>query len=302
MKDQRKTEITVGITVVLGLIILLWIFGWAKNLTLASEDYNLLIRFDNVAGLEIGDNVTVNGVRKGFVKEMQIINDHVLVTASIEKDVVLKHDAVFTLNMLDLMGGKRIEIYPGTSEENLDRSGIQTGKFLSDIPSVMAVFGSVEDDLVVMLKEMRTTLTSINSYLSDKQLETNIKSSLQNLSEVSSKLKLLIDENRENLNTITVNTAELTRKTNEFIDSNRTAMSKSITKINEVLKSTDELISKINSVADETLQKENNLGKLLYDENLMNDISQSLEQLNKLTSILIQQLQGKGINVDANIF
>lgn len=302
MKDERKTEIRVGITVVFGLIILLWILGWAKNFTFSSTDRDIIIKFKNVAGLEIGDNATVNGVRKGFVKNMQIKGDDVLVTISIDGDTDLREDARFTLNMLDLMGGKRVEIYPGLSENKLDPNKIYYGDFLSDIPSVMAVFGSVEEDLIALLKDIRITLSSMNKYLTDEKMESNVKTSLSNLAEVSRKLNLVIDENREDIKKLTENTADLTKGAINFLDSNKVLMSESIQNLNDVLKQTDELISRINKVADETLQQENNLGKLLYDESLMNDIRSSIEQLNKLTTILVEQLQGKGIKVDANIF
>ena len=66
MKDQRKTEIKVGITVLLGLIIFLWVLGWAKNWTVNSQRKEIIVEFSSVAGLEVGDPVTINGVRKGY--------------------------------------------------------------------------------------------------------------------------------------------------------------------------------------------------------------------------------------------
>src|SRR5690606_7773124 len=191
---------------------------------------------------------------------------------------------------------------PGTSEQMLDTEKIYSGQFLSDIPSVMAVFGSVQDDLVMMLKDIRTTLSSLNSYLEDEKMESNIKNSLANLSDVSRKLNEMIDENRENVQSLTHNTVELTNDAKEFLDTNKQSMHESINKINKVLEQTEKLISKLNQVADETVQQQNNFGKLLYDENLMNNIQTSLEQLNKLSTMLVDQLQGKGIKVDANIF
>jgi phospholipid/cholesterol/gamma-HCH transport system substrate-binding protein len=302
MKNERKTEIRVGLTVLAGLILFLWILGWAKNFSIRSTDRDILVKFNNVAGLEIGDNVTVNGVRKGFVKDMSIERSDVIVTLSLDRKVDLKDDAVFTLNMLDLMGGKRVEIFPGNSQKNLDPGRVYTGEFLSDIPSVMAVFGSVEDDLVSLLKDIRITLSSMNEYLTDEKVESNVKNSLTNLSEISRKLNLMIDENRDNINILTQNTVELTDEASQFIKSNKNDLTESISKVKDVLEKTDELLIKINRFTDQTIQKENNLGKILYDEKFMTDIQSALDQLNKLTTILVDQLQGKGINVDANIF
>lgn len=302
MKDQRKSEIRVGVTVVFGLIILLWILGWAKNFTLHSTDRDVKISFNNVAGLEIGDNVTVNGVRKGFVKDMKVERSSVLVTVTLDGDVDLREDALFTLNMLDLMGGKRIEIFPGTFEGKLNTDKIHQGEFLSDIPTVMAAFGLVQDDLTSLLKDIRITLTSMNSYLTDEQMERDIKISLRNLAVVSEKLNQMINENRESVKTLTQNTVELTDEAKEFIRNNKEELSESISKIKEVLHNTDDLLSKLNKLAEDTVEKENTLGKLLYDEKIADDLKSSLEQINKLTKIIVDQLQGKGIKVDANIF
>lgn len=302
MKNERKTEIKVGVTVVFGLLILLWILGWAKNFTLHSTDRDVKISFNNVAGLEIGDNVTVNGVRKGFVKSMKVESRSVLVTVTVEGDVDLREDAHFTLNMLDLMGGKRIEIFPGSSEVKLNTEKVQTGEFLSDIPTVMAAFGPVQDDLTSLLKDIRITLTSMNSYLTDEQMERDIKISLRNLAITSEKLNQMINENREGIKTLTQNTVELTDEAKEFISNNKDELSASVSKVKEVLENTDILLARLNKLAEDTIEKENTLGKLLYDERISNDLKSSLDQLNKLTKILVDQLQGKGIKVDANIF
>ena len=150
MKDERKTEIRVGLTVLIGILVFIWILGWAKNFSIKSNEHFVKVRFTNVSGLEIGDQVTVNGMRKGYVKEMLVEPNNVLVELSIENDVQLKEDATFAISMLDLMGGKKIEVFPGTSLNTYDNKKISEGKFYADIPSVMSLFGSVQDDLVTV--------------------------------------------------------------------------------------------------------------------------------------------------------
>ena len=163
MKDQRKTEIRVGITVIVGLILFLWILGWAKNFSFVSNEKEITVVFKNVAGLEIGDNVTVNGVRKGYVKGMQIKNNQVFVLLSLDKDVNLSKDASFAVAMLDLMGGKRIEIQPGNSTEPFDYNTVHKGKFFADIPYVMSMVGNMQEDIAGSLKDIKVTLKSLNN-------------------------------------------------------------------------------------------------------------------------------------------
>jgi phospholipid/cholesterol/gamma-HCH transport system substrate-binding protein len=302
MKDQRKTEIRVGITVIVGLIIFIWILGWAKNFSLSSDQKTLLVKFNSVSGLEVGDNVSVNGVRKGFVESFKLEGDKVIVSLSLDSDVKLQKDATFSISMLDLMGGKKVNINPGMSPQPLNYNEVQTGIFYADIPEVMSMLGKVEGDIPAIIKDIKITLSSLNNYLTDNDLNTDIKSSLSNLSKASKKLNILLDENREGINQLTQNTVKLTQNVNDFLNENKSSLKSSVEELNKVLTQTDSLLISVNTFSGEIKNKKNNIGKILYDDKLYDNLSQSLTQLNELTKILIEQLKGKGVNVDANIF
>lgn len=302
MKDEKKTEIKVGITVLLGILIFIWILGWAKNISLQSNEQPIDVRFDNVAGLEIGDPVTVNGVKKGYVESMKVEQNHVIVKMMINDDVKLKQDATFAISMLDLMGGKKVEVFPGESVVPFDKNKLAVGKFYADIPSVMSLFGSVQDDLVTILKDVKISLHSMNKYLTDEKLSNNVQSSMANLNELTNKLNIILNENRNDIKTLTTNTVELTQKSNEMLTENKENIKEIISNLKIVFLKSDSLLTDLNSLTKETMNQQNNIGKFLYDENIIKDLKQSLKQVNELTSILIEQLKNKGVNVDANIF
>ncbi|MGE5810875.1 MAG: MlaD family protein, partial [Ignavibacteria bacterium] len=260
MKDQRRTEIKVGITVITGLLIFLWIFGWAKNFSLTPAERTLKVKFDSVAGLEIGDNVTVNGVRKGIVEDFLIEGENVIVSLSISNDIVLKKDASFAVSMLDLMGGKKIDINPGSAGEELDYNQVQSGIFYADIPSVMSMVGTVQDDLYAAIKDVKIILSTLNDYLTDKKLNNDVRNSISNLNEMTGKLNLMIDENRDNLKQVTSSSARFTEKANNFLDRNEEGINESINEFKSVLERSDSLLMKLNSFADEMRNRENTLG------------------------------------------
>lgn len=302
MKDERKTEIRVGLTVLIGILVFIWILGWAKNFSIKSNEHVVKVRFTNVSGLEIGDQVTVNGMRKGYVKEMLVEPNNVLVELSIENDVQLKEDATFAISMLDLMGGKKIEVFPGTSLNTYDNKKISEGTFYADIPSVMSLFGSVQDDLVTVLKDVKISLHSLNKYLTDDKLSSDVKTSLSNLSLLTNKLNLMISENRSDVRSLTRNAVELTETSNKLLISNKENIDQLFVDLKNVFQKSDSLLFDLNYLTKETKNQQNNVGKLLYDENIINDLKQTLKQVNELTSILIDQLKNDGVNVDANIF
>lgn len=302
MRNERKTEIRVGLTVLVGILVFIWILGWAKNFSIRSNEHVIKVRFANVSGLEIGDQVTVNGMRKGYVKEMIVEPNNVLVELSIENDVQLKEDASFAISMLDLMGGKKIEVFPGTSSRVYDNNKISEGKFYADIPSVMSLFGSVQDDLVTVLRDVKISLHSMNNYLTDDKLNADVKKSLSNLSLLTEKLNAMISENRNDVRSLTQNAVELTETSNKILLTNKDNIDQLFIDLKSVFQKSDTLLTSLNSLTTETVNQQNNVGKLLYDENLIKDLKQTLKQVNELTSILIDQLKNDGVNVDANVF
>jgi phospholipid/cholesterol/gamma-HCH transport system substrate-binding protein len=301
MKDQRKTEIKVGIMAVAGLIIFLWILGWAKNFSFSSTEHELLIRFPEVAGLEVGDYVTVNGVRKGNVQDISVRGEDVLVKVNLSNDIVLKKDAVIAVMMLDLMGGKKIEIKPGVSDQNLNIKEVLQGQFFADIPSVMSLVGTVQDDLLASIKDIRVTLTSLNKYLTDEDLNRDLKSSVNNLNSALVKLNSVLDKNRKSIDEITANTAELTRNANSFLTENKEDLSETVKDLRKVIIKTDSLLAVVNNIASETSSGKNNLGRLLNDKEFFNNIEMTVKQLNELTRIMNEQLKGDGLKVDADV-
>ncbi len=301
MKDQSKTEIKVGIMVVAGVLVFLWVLGWAKNFSFTANDIYLQVRFPTVAGLAIGDPVTINGVRKGNVDDFKIESDDVIVRVKLESDVKLKEDASFEISMLDLMGGKKINISPGESTQPIDFNKIQQGEFQADIPMVMSMLGKMQGDLNGTIKDVRVTLSSLNNYLTDQKLNENIKVTAANLKDLTIKMNTLIDRNQEDLKKITSNTAEITSDAKDLIRNNKESIQSSISDLKSILGKSDSLLTKLNSLADETTARKNNIGKLLYDEDLYNNLNGTLKDVKELTKIILEQLKGDGLNVDANV-
>ncbi|MBA4250241.1 MAG: ABC transporter substrate-binding protein [Chlorobiaceae bacterium] len=301
MKDNRKTELKVGVTVFLSLLTMIIIFGWAKNISLTSSQQVIDIEFKNVAGLEDGDNVTVNGVRSGFVESITVYNEKVLVKISLNKNINLKSNAKFSVSMIDLMGGKKIEVFPGTTEEELDLSKVQIGEFYADIPTVMATIGSLGDDIPLLVKQVNSSLESIQIFLKDEKFSNELKSTLSNLSTLTFKLNKLIDVNNENIKRLADNSVELTEEAKKMLAENRENLKLSVEAIINLTAKSDTLVTNLNSLVEETKAQKNNAGRILYDEALINNLSETLKTTKELTKILLEQLKGEGINIDAKI-
>lgn len=302
MRNPRATEIKVGVTVLLGLLVFIWVLGWAKNFSVSSSDNLVQVRFNKVSGLEIGNNVTVNGVRKGVVKDFFIQGSSVIVTLSVSNEIQLKKDAQFSLESTDLMGGRKIEIDPGISDESIDYSVIQQGNYITDIAGMISLFSDIQDKISIIANESVKTLQGINSLLEDETFIQGLRTSVTNLNNVTAKLDVMIAENQENIKLISENTKEITAETKLFLKENKQDLEKSLQNLNSVLIKSDSLLTSINYLTQETASGRNNLGKILYDDSLYYNLTQSMEMLKKLSGLILEQLQTDGLKVDAYIF
>jgi phospholipid/cholesterol/gamma-HCH transport system substrate-binding protein len=301
MNSEKKTEIRVGITIFAALVLLVLVYGWAKNFSLTSDDKLLQITFPTVAGLEIGDMVSVNGVRKGLVESITTDDNYALVHAKFNEEVNLREDATFSIMMLDLMGGKKIEIKSGNSSKSLDYAKKQKGNFSGDISTAMATLNSVESDLVDVIGELKTSLQSANSIFGNTEFTNNITSALTQIRMLSENLNKMVLNNREVFEQTLVNAKKITEKTNTILDQNSNQITSVLGNLDSTLTSSNELISKLAVLTDEVANSENNLGKILYDDNLLNDLRTSLKQINELTRTINDQLKSGGLEVKADV-
>jgi phospholipid/cholesterol/gamma-HCH transport system substrate-binding protein len=302
MRNPRATEIKVGVTVLLGLLVFIWVLGWAKSFSLSSSDNLVNVKFSKVSGLEIGNNVTVNGVRKGHVKDFVIQGSHVIVTLSISDEIQLKKDAQFSLESTDLMGGRKIEVNPGNSDENLNLSDIQQGEYITDIAGVISLFSDIQDKITIIANESVKTLQGINSLLGDENFIQGLRTSVDNLNNLTAKLDRVLSENQQNIKEIAENTKEITSDTKVLIKENKENFENSLNNLNAVLLKSDSLITSLNYLAQETAMGGNNLGKILYDDSLYYNLTGSIKLLKELSKVFLEQIKTDGLKVDANIF
>lgn len=301
MKREKKTEIRVGITVTLGILIFIWILGWAKNFSFTSHYNSLKVQFKNTSGLNVGDEVTVNGVKKGFVDNISLHDSGVVLTLAIGNEVHLYKDASFSIAMLDLMGGKKVEISSGTTGIELDFNKLYHGKFLNDLPTSIADLGKIQNNIANTLSKLDTTLTGVNELLGDKEFKAGIKSAISNMNNVSIQFSELLNKNKNILNSLISNANTLTVNADSMFKENRKNIKFTLNNLNILSLRADTLFQLSNRFMAEIKGQKNNLGKMIYNKSFYTNLDSTLIRLNELTKLLLLQLKNEGLNVDANI-
>jgi len=134
MKITQGQKVKIGLFTALGIAVLVaGIFFIGNQKSLFSSTFTIKGVFNNVNGLQVGNNVRFAGINVGVVDQIQIINDtSVSVALMVNNDVkkFIKSDARMAIGSDGLMGDKLITILPG---------GANTTQMIEDGAEITAV-------------------------------------------------------------------------------------------------------------------------------------------------------------------
>lgn len=287
MKEQQKNEIKVGATVLIGLAVLLFGFATFKNWSVGAKEYELRLFFPASAGLEVGDQVTVNGVRAGKVESVLLQDGGVQVHARLAADIAVKRDARAVIQMLELMGGKKIEIRQGSEGPDLEAGTLLVGTVDPDIAGALGLLGEMQGNVRDIGVQADSLLRGINAVVGDRAFITALKQSVANLHAVSADLRGYVARNNHNLDALTVNAVALTERVDTLLAELQPAVRGSLRGADRVLGGADSLIGEVRGLVDEIRDSRGLLHTALHDTTFVRRLDAMLVKLDTLSSIII---------------
>lgn len=305
MQRSHKNEVIVGLFTLIAISVLLAMTFIIRGST-GLNPYKVRTTFPNVAGLEIGSPVLVQGFRVGRVMEMLpgMGDDgipHVIVVMNIARTIPIYEDARVYLVQQGFIGDKRLEIDPGNSRSPEIKDGfVLHGVPPADLQALFAKAGEMLDDLAVTLKNVR-------EFTSDESRIAQIDDTLRNINDSTSKLNAMLDENRESIRATTANVEELSRRTIALSEQANSVLESAEVNISQIGESARTLVADFNSTrlelearlktiverADSVGENANEL--LITSREEVEDISRILQRTARtLDELLVEVNRGEG--------
>lgn len=169
MKITPAQKTKIGIFTFIGLAVLIFaIFFIGNQKSLFSSTIKLTGVFNNVNGLQVGNNVRFAGINVGVVDGIDIQNDtSVRVTLSIENDVqkFIKKDAKMSIGSDGLMGDKLMAISPGgANTTEMVKDGQQIGAVNPmDVDKIITKVTQMADDAASLINSLSQIVGKVNS-------------------------------------------------------------------------------------------------------------------------------------------
>ena len=287
MKITR--EVKTGIVAVSVIALFIWGFNFMKGLNLfdgPSKTY--LTEYDNVQGLNTSSVVTINGVDVGKVVNIKFNSEpekrgNLIVEFSVETDFEFSKKSIAKIYSASLMGGKSLAIVPSYEGEMAKPGDFLQGEIESDI------FSSVTEKLNPLQAKVENVIVSADSLMTgltdvlDAKSRKNLKSSIEELNETIINFKIisesagrLIKENEKKLGATLTNTELMTRNFAKLSDTLINA------NLGLTVKNLETTLTNLNKILAGVEAGDGTLGKLLKDEGMYNNLTNSSKELEEL--------------------
>jgi len=311
MMTDRKKEIRVGIVALLSLIVLIAGITIGKGLIVGVSQNTLSFTFPSSGGIEIGAPIFINGVKRGSVISIENVNGGVAIAGSIDELSDLHSDAQAKISMLEITGGKKIDITPGISSGNLDISKPIAGTISADATELISLVGDLGADASITVKRLDSVLAQANSLLSDGTVVKQLRNTIKNADELMITLNALMGDNKENMRNLIKDLGALAKDAKSAVNNNEPKLRSILTKLDSLAGSGQRLMAKTDTalagVTDLTIETKDMMkdiktngsfiNKLLYDKTTSNSIDTILQRVNDL----LLKIHEHGLNANIRL-
>lgn len=284
MKVSR--EIKTGIIVVGGILLFIMGFSYLKSTSLFDNSKVFYAVYDNVGGLQPGTPVSINGYTVGNVNTIKFKDNSgkLLVTFSVSNEFDFTNQSKAELYDTGIIGGKGIQIIPIFDGSPMAKSGdtliasVKPG--LTDLvqknlaPLQYKIEGAVSnaDSLLINVNEILDAKTKRDLRESISGLNVLVKS----FQGSANNLNALLADNKGELDTAVQNIANIT--------SNFSKLSDSISQAGlvDTMKNLESTIASLDAMLAKMEQGNGTLGKLMTDDELYTNLSNSTKELDLL--------------------
>lgn len=311
MMTDRKKEVRVGIVALLSLIVLIAGITIGKGLIVGVSQNTLSFTFPSSGGIEIGAPIFINGVKRGSVISIENVNGGVAIAGSIDELSDVHPDAQAKISMLEITGGKKIDITPGISSGNLDISKPIAGTISADATELISLVGDLGADASVIVKRLDSVLAQANSLLSDGIVVKQLRNTIKNVDELMITLNALMGDNKENMRNLIKDLGALAKDAKSAVNNNEPKLRSILIKLDSLAGSGQRLMAKTDTalagVTDLTVETKDMMkdiktngsfiNKLLYDKTTSKSIDTTLQRVNDL----LLKIHEHGLNANIRL-
>ena len=291
--ERNRNEFRVGIAVVVSLVVLVAGIMWAKGFSLKVRQYDIVVYFNNVQGLQTGAGVLANGVEKGRVHGIELKEGRVIVHASVDNDVKLFSDYKIIIESPTLLAGKVLSIYPGQKPPYANTKERFEGSETLGMTEAVEIARSLSQDLKVTIQNLNDVLVGLNQMVGDSVNQANFAGTLAESHDAARLSSEWLRENRGHL-TATLERVEATfARAESLLTTTGPQLRQTMVQADSTMVEISAVSASLRRVLATLESDQSTAGKLLHDDDLYVRLNHVLAQMDSLAA----DVRGHGLKM-----
>lgn len=272
MEKQRAKELKIGIVSILALTIIYLGILWIKDISFMKSDNMYYAEMEDVNGLAIASEVTINGVKVGKVisLDFSIEKQNVIVGFELDEKYKLPFGSYATLTKEMLSSPKMKLMLAETSGRFLNVGDTIKGYPMTDL---MEAAGEMIPKVDALLPKLDSILTSLNTITSDPALLT----SLHNVETITRQLKSTTEGFDNMMNGSVANLLSESKSVVRNVNNVVNSLARTTGEIKEgdvanLLVKANEAVDNLKFFTDKLNNDSSSMGRLMSDATLYNHL------------------------------
>jgi phospholipid/cholesterol/gamma-HCH transport system substrate-binding protein len=296
MKNLKNAAL-VGLLVTAAVVAFYVSFMFLSEEYSERDTYRLHAYFNDASGLYAASRVNMAGIQVGHVSDIRLEKGKARVEVAILKKYDIFDNATISKRTASIMGDAVLGITPGTKDYKkleegdrikrvIEQGGLDeiqrtVGDITEDLKQVTEtankVFGSPES--AEKLEQILTNLHDITESL-DRTLETNtelVNKTVENVEGISSDARPQIREILENVKIVTEDIRKLVDQQEGEVGETVSDLKGSLKTLNSAIEKLDRTMTNVEKASDDIAQEKGTVGKLISDEEIAEDVAETVE-------------------------
>jgi phospholipid/cholesterol/gamma-HCH transport system substrate-binding protein len=166
-----KTEVRVGIVVVLAAVLFVWLLGFLGRGLFAEPGYEIRVVFTNADGLVPGTAVSMAGVRIGTVQSLALTPDQrAEVRVRIRPGVEIARGSRFLIATRTLLGQHHLSVVPAQAGPAIEPGEVVAGESPFTLDAMYQRIDQLSADLSEVVREVRGVVRSSQEVVNNLNL------------------------------------------------------------------------------------------------------------------------------------
>lgn len=302
MKNTNSQKIRLGLFVIIGtLLFVLGIYLIGQQQNMFKKNFIISAEFQNVNGLQKGNNVRYSGINIGIVKAIEMVNDSIVkVEMSIEENIVkhIRKNAVATIGSDGLVGNMIINILPRDGMADIIENGdviksfskIGPDDLLSNLSVTIKNTEVLTEDLLKITNSINNGKGILAAVLNDTIMSYDLKQAVRNIKVMSQDASNILVELDDLVESIKRDDASvLGLLLNDTISGNRLKMTLSNLETSSI--KMENAIEKVNTIIENINTSDGTFNYIMKDTSLVNSLKSTLKNVNEGTDKFNQNME-----------